>query len=113
MLALISDEYLPLKRPDFDCSMCGTLSRPASPLNEHRHDDVRIVVLAHRSEKAWTGRAGGLQRYLRFAEHTEDVGEVLAVKGNLGIGALYRSVDLADIVADFLRAGGYSHLAGA
>lgn len=58
-----------------------------SPLHEHRHDHMDVVVHAHGTEHAGRAGAGDLQRHLPFQD-TEHVLQVLAVEGDLGVLAI-------------------------
>ena len=63
-----------------------------------------VIIRADRANKSGAGRIGGLQRHLSLVKNAEDIGKVLAVEGNLGLVAFHRGVNLADVVADSLRA---------
>src|SRR5581483_9233526 len=75
-----------------------------SPLHEHRHDDVDVVVIAHGLEHALAGRARCLHGDLAV-QRLEDVLQVLRVEGDLDALAFDRRVDLALVVADLVRTG--------
>jgi len=48
--------------------------RPSlSPLNEHRHDDVDVVLATDGAEDAGVGGAGGFEGELAAAEHLQDI----------------------------------------
>ena len=75
------------------------------PLHKHRHDHVNVVIRAYRADDAGAGWIEGFQGHLGLVENTEDVGEVLAVEGDLGRLAIDDSVDFTQVVAQLLSPG--------
>src|SRR5437870_1798213 len=85
-------------------------SQELLPLDEHRHDDVGVIGAAVGAEDALGGGAGSFEGDAAFAEGLKDIGEVLAVKGDLDAFALDGGVDFALVVADLIGPGGDRHL---
>ena len=75
-----------------------------SPLNEHRHDHVDVIVRVGGLEHARAGRGGRLHRYLAPFQHRQYVQQVAAIEGDLALLAFDRvGINLILVVADLFR----------